>query len=349
MPEQPKINQQPPQPENLHNLSVLTPEDKQTPQYQKMRGKIDAVKEEMKKVSEDEGLTKAQRMKIISGELMGKLGEAQRFKGERGKAVEIIAKTSEGKEIVFNMEQIKQESIDIFDDFNLNELSEAIEAVNISLTKEQQDRIIAKTREGFNKFYLLPPVEIQQDYLAKIKEEIEKPIEGLREELKEEREHDSGKNPDGSIKEISVCLLHNVKPNFPDKIAAINRPKNRPYLLFIKDAPEVDEETLYKHPAKLRESFKEKNETGMTLSEYLIFQRDYTQRHKKEKHPHPDTEYWTWLTDSELTKNSSKPWQVLRANWDSPCCQIEVTSVGIDVQFIQDSYYGARSSVVFEI
>jgi len=89
MPEQPKLPQQPkaPQPaeqparwEALHSLSVLTPADKQTPEYHKMRERIDAVKAEMKRVSEDESLTKAQRMKIIAGELMAKLEKAQRFK-----------------------------------------------------------------------------------------------------------------------------------------------------------------------------------------------------------------------------------------------------------------------------
>ena len=81
MPERPKLNnsEQPTQPENLHNLSILTPADKQTPEYQKMRERIDAVKAEMKKVSEDASLTKAQRMRIISGELMAKLAKAQRF------------------------------------------------------------------------------------------------------------------------------------------------------------------------------------------------------------------------------------------------------------------------------
>ena len=93
MPEQPNLNQlklpqsakQPPQPDNLHNLSVLTPEDKQTPEYHKMRERIDAVKEEMKKVSEDQSLTKAQRMRIITGELMAKLAQAQRFKKPKDK------------------------------------------------------------------------------------------------------------------------------------------------------------------------------------------------------------------------------------------------------------------------
>ena len=98
MPEQPKFNQQPNIPkasdqpnqkESFHNLSVLTPADQQTPEYQKMRQRIDAVKEEMRKVADNPDLTKAQRMKIITGELMEKLAKAQRFerRGETGESV----------------------------------------------------------------------------------------------------------------------------------------------------------------------------------------------------------------------------------------------------------------------
>lgn len=84
-PKPPQSAEQPAQPDNFHSLSLLTPADRQTPEYQKMRERIDAVKAEMKRVAEDEGLTKAQRMKIITGELMGKLAKAQRFerKGEQ--------------------------------------------------------------------------------------------------------------------------------------------------------------------------------------------------------------------------------------------------------------------------
>jgi hypothetical protein len=74
----------------------------------------------------------------------------------------ISAETKEGKEIIFDLEKIKEESREMFNNFNLPELAASLENVTIELTKEQTDIIIQKAKEGFNKFYLMPPREIQE-------------------------------------------------------------------------------------------------------------------------------------------------------------------------------------------
>ena len=114
-PQQPKTPDEPSKPrltkpassdQELHSLSLLTPADKQTPEYQKMRERIDAVKAEMKRVSEDQNLTKAQRMKIISGELMAKLAKAQRFEGKEENQEsfnDLIAKETESLKQFFGL------------------------------------------------------------------------------------------------------------------------------------------------------------------------------------------------------------------------------------------------------
>jgi hypothetical protein len=135
-------------------------------------------------------------------------------------------------------------------------------------------------------------------------------------------------------------LSDTVKPDFPDKIQTLNRTPGKPYLLFLKDTPEVDAETLGKKADQLRELFNEQKLHGLTLQEYLIFQRDYTERHKTEDRPHPDTKHWTWLLDSEV------PGRVLGAYWGPDYRQVGVHSFTSDDA---DPSWGARSSAIFEL
>lgn len=250
----------------------------------------------------------------------------ERTKGERI----VTAEGPEGKEIVFDMEKIKEESMEMFQGFNLNELAQGIESAEINLTPEQTDIIISKAKEGFNRFYLMPPIEIQRQYLTKIKEETEKEIPGLQEKEQYRAEPDSSGQK-------GIYLSDSVKKAFPDNIKTLNRPENKAYLLFIKDNKEVDEETKNKTADEMREILKQKNETGLTLAEYLIFQRDYTQRNQE----HPEHQGATWLLDSEMA-----PFNVLKSYWHPDYRQIDVHSYPSGSQ---GSNHGCRSSAVLLI
>ena len=249
----------------------------------------------------------------------------------------ITAETKEGKNIEFNLEQIKTYWIEFFKQHNLEETAEELEQAEIQLTEEQIEAMKQQIeQQGLDYLVLMPSTETQKKELKKIKQETEKETPGLDEEQQYSKE--------------GTWLSSTVEPNFPDHIQTNNRPQNKPYLLLIKDTAQVDSETVHKSPQELREIFKQKQQTGLTLEEYLIFQRDYTQRHKQEDKPHPDD--WsgdgkaTWLLDSELDQDSSGPGRVLRAYWNSAGRQVWVSSDPADDSF---SFIGARSSAIFEI
>lgn len=247
----------------------------------------------------------------------------------------IIAKDQEGKETEFNLEQIKEYWISFYEENNLPEIAEEIKQTDIILTDEQIEQLKSKAEQGFNRFMLMPSIETLEQQLQNIKEQTEKPIKGL--------------NDDQQYVDKGTWLSDFVKDNL-DHIQTNNRPDNKPYLIFIKDNPQVDPETVNKSPQELRETLKQKKETGLTLQEYLIFQRDYTQRHINEEKAHPDdfggNGKATWLLDSELDQNSSGPGHVLVVHWSPDYRQVRVNSDPADDS---SSHRGARSSAIFEI
>jgi len=270
---------------------------------------------------------------------------------ETGGGFVLSAKNEKGEPVEFNFEQIKSYWVDFYKKNNLPELAEAVEELEITLTKEQQDRIkeLAE-KEGFDKMIIFAGSEIMQKNSAGIKQETEKEMDGLvpKQQYKEK---------DGSGKPVGTWLSETVQPAFPDKIKNNNRP-DKPYILFYKDKSEVDEETRKalkeldgkgekKNSAEnLREYFKKQGLTGYTLEEYLIFQREYTARNKEAAKPHPENDYSTWLLDSELSDEASEPGRVLRASWYPDSRRVRVDSGTPDYS---PSDIGARSSAIFEI
>ncbi|OGZ33087.1 MAG: hypothetical protein A2V69_02740 [Candidatus Portnoybacteria bacterium RBG_13_40_8] len=257
---------------------------------------------------------------------------------ESAKEQIIKAEDKEGKPIEFNLEKIKQHWAEFYQQNNLQELKEEIERTKINLINEQTETIKEKAKEGFNHFVLLPSIETQQKHLINIKQETGKEMEGLD---KKQQYSKTGTHLGGFLKSF-----------FPDGIDTLDRPTNRPYLLFVKDMPVVEDETRKKSPSQLREIFKQKQETGLTLSEYLIFQRDYTQRYQT----HPDAEDSTWLLDSEIRVHqdgafgvpASYRHLVLNAEWGTLLHprRVDIVENNLDDDISVD---GARPSVVFEI
>ena len=273
------------------------------------------------------------------------------LKQETGPGFVLEVKTERGEPVEFNFEQIKNYWVDFYKKNNLPELAEAVEGMEITLTKEQQDRIkeLAE-KEGFDKMIIFAGNELMQQNSAKIKQETEREMDGLVPKQQYKEKDDSGKP-------VGTWLSDTVKPAFPDKIKNNNRP-DKPYILFCKDTPEVDEATRKalketegkgekKNSAEnLREYFKKKGLTGYTLEEYLIFQREHTAQNKEAPKPHPDNDQSTWLLDSELDVDSSEPGRVLRASWGPDDRQVRVDSCAPDDS---GSDIGARSSAIFEI
>ena len=256
--------------------------------------------------------------------LTQKQAERAAEEGEAKEAGTIEAKTPEGEPILFDMEKIKEEWRAFYNEHNLSEMAQHLPD-KINLTAEQIERIqaLAET-EGFNKFIILP--ENPQQYLEKIKQGTEAELSGLKTDQQYSKE--------------GTYLSDTVKPNFPDNITTLNRPQSKPYLLFLKDSPEVPEETLNKSADALRKEFEEKNLTGLTLQEYLLFQRDYTENHQTDANPHPDTKKWGWLLDSEV------PGRVLLSDWYSDDRQ---AGVGSGTPDDHGSGRGARSSAIFPL
>ena len=309
-----------------------------------------------KLMTEIDALQAGRKLETLSADDLEKIKEkyiavkkALGLKQETGAGFVLEAKNEKGEPVEFNFEQIKNYWVDFYKENNLPELAEAIEKVDITLTKEQQDRIkeLAE-KEGFDKMIIFAGNELMQDNSVTIKQETEKEMEGLKKQQYSEIDKDD--------KLIGTYLSDTVKPAFPEKIKNNNRP-DKPYILFCKDAPEVEEKTrkpirrghggeMNNSAENLRAYFKEKGLTGYTLEEYLIFQREHTANNKEAEKPHPDSGYITWLLDSELSEEASVPGRVLQADWYPDNRRVRVIS---DTPGYSHSDIGARSSAIFEI
>lgn len=253
----------------------------------------------------------------------------------------IKAKIEKGEPIEFNFELIKSRVVDFYRKNDLKELADAIESAKISLTKEQQKAVMEMVeKEGFDSAWIFPGNEMMQENSVKVKEGTGKVMDGLsyKEQYSEE----------------GTYLYGEVASAFPGKIQNNNRP-NKPYVLLYKSTPETDKET--REPLKgledeevnnsaenLRKYFKKRGITGLILQEYLVLQRVMTEYSKETRKPHPDSDYWTWLLDSELAPDSSVPGRVLQALWHPDDQQVRVDSSPPDSFH---SYIGARSSAIF--
>ena len=136
---------------------------------------------------------------------------------------------------------------------------------------------------------LLPPVEVQKQYLADLKYACERPINGY------------------DPREIWLSP-DTVGPNFPENISFKDRPENIPYILCLKNSQEPPCETReipndkVKSASELKKILKEEKKTGLTLFEYLVFRQNFISQRiaKRSNNPFPDTMYITWLLDSSL-------------------------------------------------
>ena len=311
--------------ESESQFNIARPEDKSETEKVKKQ-KAQEIQKEIDQISDGKPLENLE-LKDLK-EILKKYQEIEKVLGIKSASPEpILAESPEGEPLEFNLEKIRADSIQFYRDNNLEELIKELPET-ISLTKEQTKTIQEKVKEsGFNKMFLFPSIETQLKYLEKIKTETGKPMEGLDEKNQYSKER--------------IWLSDTVKEDFPEKIKILNRPKEKCYLLLYQDSQEVPEETRNKTALQARKIQKEKNETGFTLPEYLIFQRDFISRNKGKENSHPEHKYATWLTDSELVSS-----HVLWARWYLSDHQLSVFSYFTG---LRSSSQGFRSSAVLEI
>ncbi len=237
----------------------------------------------------------------------------------------IQATTPEGKEIKFELNQILEESINLYKELNLAEWTKELPET-ITLSEEQINKLKEQIeKHGFNRMKIFPSVETQQKTLKILKTEANQPMKGL--------------DDNEQYKKGKIDIWGSVEPHFPDGIRTKNRPKGI-YIQLYKDDGGMPGETLKTKYTEARKIQKENNLQGYTLPEYLIFQREFTKENKK----HPEHNNWTWLTDSEIGDLASA--QVLYSYWHSDVGRVLVGSFGSG--FRPDNL-GFRSSAVLPI
>jgi len=238
----------------------------------------------------------------------------------------IKAQNSLGQTIEFDFNEILAYWVDYYASNNMSQLANYLPRF-ISITAEQEALIKEKAAKGFRKFILLPSIEVQKENIHKIKAETEKEVEGLA----------VGKqfSPSGAF------FWADVQAGFPNNITTLNRPVGKPYLLFIKDEREVPVYTLNSSAEEAKIILQESNETGLTLVEYLILQREHVRMNINNDKPHMDTDYYTWLLDSEIKEKG-----YLKAHWHSVYKQVRINVNQIDGK---SEYRGFRSSVVITL
>jgi len=229
----------------------------------------------------------------------------KRFKNEDLKNVK------EWVEKNFNMDKMREYWREFYWNHGLSKFRDSLPE-KINLTKKQMMLISEKAKEGFDKLILLPDVEVQKEYLFK---SLVETTEGWvrTNDFPENQQYKGvlwGTDWGGSTND------QKIKEFFPNKLETIDRPSG-PYLIFLKDRNEPEKKPTEPHlkttgllsvreydyypvsNEQLRKKLKEKNETGLTLSEYLIFQRDFTEQCKNGEKPHPDTENTVTLLNSQ--------------------------------------------------
>ncbi|MFH1030787.1 MAG: hypothetical protein V1770_06045 [bacterium] len=148
----------------------------------------------------------------------------------------------------------------------------------ILIIGENLDLFRKKYEEGFQKIILLPSVEIQKRYLFKLLYESTSKISKNFTKEQHLQEY-TGFKADGWFSNF-----------FPNEIEILDRPRP-PYLLLVKDNQFGETIPDVHNNNKLREWLNKRKETGFTLPEYLIFQREYAKCHHGEgKHLDEDKE-----------------------------------------------------------
>ena len=237
--------------------------------------------------------------------------------------------TPEGKEINYDFEEIRDKWIEFFLDHDLDDMANELLELEIKFSDEQKERIKNLIeKKGFNFFILMPsdPSRFLEDIGNATTKPTDNDVLGYKKEkvFMDRRGYVSEYYPD-------------KEKGKQNKIRTINRPENELYLILMKvnDSLEVDEETtrLTNHDAE--DMFKKQGLSGMTIEEYLLYQR----RIAEERKEHSDVEFKVMLLSSELESGDT-----LVAGWDNSVLTIRITAPeGIEFRRNSDKHViGAR-------
>ena len=261
---------------------------------------------------------------------LARLPEAIRTALEKNMSADvIIAENKEGKEVRFDLAEIRRQWVQFYDTHGLSEILKDTQGhdtlpADIRLTPEQVDLLKAKAKEGYTRMILVPAG-------------VEGHLQSLKENLTDGLAQDASNNP------IPTFLSDNVKPNFPNQIQTTDpRRLGKAYLLMTNPDAALHPGTKDKSADEIIRTFADPavNVSGLTLADYLIEER----RHFDETGQHLvdfSKNEWTWLLASRDAAS-----RVLGADWNPNNRQV---GVGSSSPGDRDPGLGARSSVVLAL
>ena len=241
----------------------------------------------------------------------------------------IVCVDKEGKEVLFDLAEIRRQWVQFYDTHGLSEILKDKQGhdtlpADIKLTPEQVDIIKEKAKEGFTRMVLVPAG-------------IEQHLEELKINLTDGLEKDDNNNP------IPTYLSDNVKPSFPNQITTTDpRRLGKAYLLMTNPDAALYPGTKGQSADEIIRTFADPavNVSGLTLADFLIEERqhfDETGQHLVDWGKNE----WTWFLSSRDAAA-----RVLHAGWDPNYRRVKVNSSSPE-----DRYpgLGARSSVVLAL
>jgi len=241
----------------------------------------------------------------------------------------IIAENKEGKEVLFDLAEIRRQWVQFYDTHGLSEILKDHQGhdtlpADIKLTPEQVDLLKAKAKEGYTRMILVPAG-------------VEGHLQSLKENLTDGLAQDASNNP------IPTFLSDNVKPNFPNQIQTTDpRRLGKAYLLMTNPDAALYPGTKGQSADEIIRTFADQavNVSGLTLADFLIEERQYFDETGQHLVDWGKNE-WTWLLSSRDVAS-----RVLDAGWGPGSRRVRVDSRPSDDR---SSLLGARSSVVLAL
>ncbi len=197
----------------------------------------------------------------------------------------VSVKNQKGEKAFLDLEKIVQSSLDFYKKNNLREIATACELpekMHIGLIERLN--IFEAYREGHDMLLLMPPAQVQRAHLEHVATALSSQCEGLP--------------PMEQYNGMRFFGIPDVDPL--SKITIDNRPEEKPYLIAVRSEYETVPPTGGIIPDRMRQKLFSQTKNGMTLFEYLVFQRHVVEKGEREISHHPDTQFPVILFDSRL-------------------------------------------------
>src|SRR3989338_1521737 len=241
----------------------------------------------------------------------------------------IVAENKEGKEVLFDLAEIRRQWVQFYETHHLAGILKDKQGhdtlpADIKLTPERVDLLKAKAKEGYTRMILVPAG-------------VEGHLQSLKENLTDGLAQDASNNP------IPTHLSDNVKPNFPNQIQTTDpRRLGKAYLLMTNPDVALHPGTMGQSADEINEKFTDPavNVSGLTLADYLIEERQHFNATGQHLVDWGKNE-WTWLLASRDAAS-----RVLPAGWHPSHRRVEGRSSSPGGR---NPYLGARSSVVLAL